>query len=120
MKRTTPVLSDEEAQAYAAPFPDITYKAGVRRFPQIVMTNQSMEGVNISKRSLEYLKYRWNGESFMAIGMQDPVLGPKVMEVLRTNIRGCPDPMQIVDGGHFVQEWGEKIAQTALAHWGLV
>ena len=120
MKRTTPVLSNEEAQAYAAPFPDITYKAGVRRFPQIVMTDQSMEGVNISKNSLDYLKNRWNGESFMAIGMQDPVLGPKVMEILRTNIKGCPNPMQIVDGGHFVQEWGEKIAQTALAHWGLV
>ena len=120
MKRTTPILSNEEAQAYAAPFPDITYKAGVRRFPQIVMTDQSMEGVNISKRSLKYLKDRWNGESFMAIGMQDPVLGPKVMEILRTNIKGCPNPMQIVDGGHFVQEWGEKIAQTALAHWGIV
>ena len=119
MKRTTPIISAEEAQASAAPFPDIRYKAGVRRFPQIVMTEPSMEGVNTSKKSLKYLKEDWCGESFMAIGMKDPVLGPKIMEVLRRNIKGCPNPMEIAEGGHFVQEWGEKIAKTALSHWGL-
>ena len=33
MKRATPILSDAEAAAYAAPFPDQSYKGGVRRFP---------------------------------------------------------------------------------------
>ena len=33
MRRTTPVLSEAEAEAYSAPFPDARYKAGVRRFP---------------------------------------------------------------------------------------
>lgn len=119
MKRTTPMLSDAEAQAYAAPFPDVTYKAGVRRFPQIVMTEPSMEGVNVSKKSIQYLQDEWCGESFMAIGMKDPVLGPKVMEFLRTKIKGCPNAMEIADGGHFVQEWGGKVAQAALNHWGM-
>ena len=36
MKRASPILSDAEANAYAAPFPDETYKAGVRRFPELV------------------------------------------------------------------------------------
>ena len=26
-----------------------------------------------------------------------------------------PDPMNISEAGHFVQEWGEKIARSALA-----
>jgi hypothetical protein len=52
--------------------------------------------------------------SFMAIGMQDPVLGPPVMRELRTHIRGCPEPLEIAEGGHFVQEHGEVIAQRAL------
>jgi pimeloyl-ACP methyl ester carboxylesterase len=36
LKRGTPVLSDAEAAAYDAPYPDVTYKGGVRRFPQLV------------------------------------------------------------------------------------
>ena len=36
LKRAAPSLSDEEAAAYDAPFPDRRYKAGVRRFPEIV------------------------------------------------------------------------------------
>ena len=36
MKRAVPGLSDQEAAAYGAPFPDAASKAGVRRFPQLV------------------------------------------------------------------------------------
>ncbi len=36
LKLTCPHLSEEECAAYAAPFPDIKFKAGVRRFPEIV------------------------------------------------------------------------------------
>ena len=47
--------------------------------------------------------------------MQDPVLGPPAMRYLRKQIRGCPPPIEIADGGHFLQEWGEPIARAALA-----
>ena len=50
----------------------------------------------------------------MAIGAADPVLGVEPMQGLRKLIRGCPEPMIIEDGGHFVQEWGEEIARAAL------
>jgi len=50
----------------------------------------------------------------MAIGMQDPVLGPPVMMGLRKYINGCPEPFEIADAGHFVQEWGGVVAQKAL------
>ncbi len=118
MKRGTPILNDAEANAYAAPFPDITYKAGVRRFPELVMTDPDMEGVETSKRAAAWWSNEWTGESFMAIGAQDPVLGPGQMSALRKLIRGCPEPMMIEDGGHFVQEWGEPIARAALKRWG--
>ena len=38
---------------------------------------------------------------------QDPVLGPPVMRGLQQLIRGCPEPLVIEQGGHFVQEHGE-------------
>ncbi len=128
MKRASPILSDAEASAYAAPFPDRTYKAGVRRFPELVMlkesresdlTTESREGVEISLQARRFWSRDWRGDTFMAVGMKDPVLGPPVMEALRDMIHRCPEPMQIPEAGHFVQEWGEEIASAALAAFKL-
>ena len=44
MQRTCPNLTLPEAQAYEAPFPDASYKAGARRFPEMVMTAPDMGG----------------------------------------------------------------------------
>ena len=115
MKRGTSVLTDEEAGAYAAPFPDVSYKAGVRRFPDLVMVEAGMEGTDISKRAANWWANEWTGQSFMAVGMADPVLGGPVMDSLRASIKGCPEPMRIEEAGHFVQEWGEAVAEAALA-----
>jgi pimeloyl-ACP methyl ester carboxylesterase len=114
MKRATPILSAEEAAAYDAPFPDARYKAGVRRFPELVMTAPDMEGVDISLRAAQWWRDSWTGQTFMAVGMTDPVLGPNVMADLRRTIRGCPEPMEVADAGHFVQEWGGPIAEEAV------
>ena len=56
----------------------------------------------------------------MAIGMQDPVLGPPVMHGLRKIIRNCPEPMEVDEAGHFVQEWGAPIADAALETFGVL
>lgn len=119
MRRGTPVLNDAEQAAYSAPFPSIDYKAGVRRFPQLVPVDPSMEGVDQGVASATFLRDAWTGQSFMAIGLADPVLGEPVMRALRDNIRNCPEPMLITDGGHFLQEWGEPIARAAIEAFGL-
>jgi hypothetical protein len=41
------------------------------------------------------------------------------MMELRKNIKGCPQPLEISEAGHFVQEWGEGLAQKALEVFGL-
>jgi pimeloyl-ACP methyl ester carboxylesterase len=112
-------LSPYDAAAYDAPFPDERYKAGVRRFPQLVPVEPGMEGAEHGQRARRFLANDWRGESFMAIGLRDPVLGKPVMEDLRATIRGCPPPLEIPAAGHFVQEWGEPIARAALAAFGL-
>lgn len=118
MKRSTPHLTAAEVAAYDAPFPDITYKAGARRFPELVMVEPHMEGVDVSLRAAQWWSQSWTGQTFMAVGMQDPVLGPAVMAELRGIIRGCPAPFEVPDGGHFVQEWGDDIAREALKAFG--
>jgi len=117
--RTVPHLTEAEIAAYDAPFPGPEFKAGVRRFPAIVPTDPSMDGVKVSRRAVRWWAEESPGRSFMAIGMQDPVLGPAVMERVHGFIRGCPEPMRVEEAGHFVQEWGEPVARAALASWGM-
>jgi pimeloyl-ACP methyl ester carboxylesterase len=128
MKRATPILTEAEMAAYDAPFPDQRYKGGVRRFPELVMLKEqgaadltplSKDGVETSRRARQFWSEQWTGDSFMAIGCQDPVLGPPAMHFLRGLIKGCPPPMEVAEAGHFVQEWGGPIAEAALTRFGL-
>ena len=118
MKRSCTNLTEAECMAYDAPFPDAGYKAGVRRFPNLVPDHRDAPGADISRKARNWLQHKWSGQCSMAIGMQDPVLGPPVMHELRKNIQGCPEPYEIHEGGHFVQEWGIEIARNALETFG--
>lgn len=114
MKRAVPHLSEVEVVAYEAPFPDVNYKAGAKAFPDLVAIEPSMPGAEEGAAAERFWSTQWDGQSFMAIGAADPVLGLPVMEPLRHIIRGCPPPMIIAEAGHFTQEWGEPIARAAL------
>jgi pimeloyl-ACP methyl ester carboxylesterase len=118
MQRSVPGLTAAEAAAYDAPFPDRRYRAGVRRFPALVPVTPDMEGVAESLRAAEFFRERWDGQTFMAVGMQDPVLGPPVMQALAKTIRGCPAPLELPHAGHFVQEHGREVAEAALRAFG--
>jgi len=107
--RACPHLSAAEAGAYDAPFPDGRYKAGVRRFPPMVPEKYDDPGAAISRKARDWLGNSWRGETFMAVGAKDPVLGVTVMNQLRSWIRGCPAPVVIQHGGHFLQEWGDEV-----------
>jgi haloalkane dehalogenase len=119
MKRAAPSLSEAEAAAYAAPFPDARYKSGVRRFPNLVPDRPDAGGAALSRRAREFWSKDWAGRSFMAIGMQDPVLGPPAMRALRQTIRNCPPPLELADAGHFVQEAGAVIVEKAMASFSV-
>jgi pimeloyl-ACP methyl ester carboxylesterase len=117
MQRTCPHLTPAEANAYDAPYPDLASKAGARAFPNLVPDRPDAPGAAISRKARDWWMNSWNGESFMAIGAKDPVLGPPVMNALRKLIRNCPEPFIHAEGGHFLQEWGEDIAREALQRW---
>lgn len=117
-RRSVAGLSDAEVAAYDAPFPDARYKAALRAFPNLVPDGDDAPGAALSREALGWFKTQWRGDSFMAIGVQDPVMGMPSMLSLRAAIPGCPEPLRVVDGGHFVQEQGERIALAALAQWG--
>jgi haloalkane dehalogenase len=115
--RACPHLSAAEAAAYEAPYPDTASKAGVRRFPNLVPDRPDAPGAATSRMARDWWQNGWKGESFMAIGAKDPVLGIPVMNELRKTIRNCPEPYIHAQGGHFLQEWGEDVAMEALKRW---
>lgn len=116
LQRAVPGLSDAEAAAYDAPFPDVSYKAGVRAFPKLVMTEPDMPGVEVS-RAAEGFWAGWNGPSFLAAGAQDPTLGVPAMQKLRRTVRGAPEVLVLPEAGHFIQEHGEVVARAALEYF---
>ena len=78
---------------------------------------ENSDGAAISRLAREFWRDRWNGQTMMAIGCKDPVLGEPVMHKLQQLIRGCPPPLLIDQAGHFVQERGEPIAQAAVKYF---
>lgn len=118
-RRNAPGITEDEVRAYEAPFPDQAYKAGVRKFPSLVATRVDFPGVETSLKAIPFWSERWQGETFMAVGMLDEMLGPSVMTQMQAMIKGCPAPMELPGAGHFVQEQGEEVARQALKHFGL-
>jgi tRNA(adenine34) deaminase len=115
--RGNPHMSAEECAAYSAPFPDRGHRAALRAFPPMVPDRIDADGAAISREARDFWRTQWKGRTMMAIGAQDPVLGVPVMEALRKDIRGCPEPMVLPQAGHFVQEHGEEIARAAVGYF---
>lgn len=115
--RGNPHLTPEECAAYDAPFPDAGHRAALRAFPPMVPARPDADGAAVSRAARDFLATRWRGRTLMAVGAQDPVLGTGVMEALRAQIRGCPEPIVLPQAGHFVQEHGEAIARRAVGYF---
>lgn len=114
LARGNPQLSAAECAAYRAPFPDAGHRAATRAFPRLVPEQPDDDGAATSRAARAFWRDHWQGRSLMAVGVQDPVLGWPVMEQLRADIRNCPEPIRVEQGGHFVPEQGAAIAEQAV------
>lgn len=112
--RGNPHLGAPECAAYMAPYPDSGHRAALRAFAPMVPEFMDSDGAAVSRAAVDFWRTQWSGQTFMAVGVQDPVLGPPVMAVLQQTVRGCPPPMLLEQAGHFVQEHGGPIAQAAV------
>ena len=112
--RGNPQMSTAECAAYNAPFPDRGHRAATRAFPAMVPESGDSDGADISRNARRFWQSHWTGQTLMAIGMQDPVLGLPVMRELQAHIQGCGEPLLLENAGHFVQEKGEPVARHAV------
>ena len=110
-------MSDAETQAYNSPFKDRGHRTALHAFPPMVPEFENSPGAETSRQALLFWRDQWQGQTMMAIGLQDPVLGEPVMRELQQNIKGCPDPILLPQAGHFVQEHGQFIAESAVQYF---
>jgi haloalkane dehalogenase len=108
---TVSELSAETVDAYNAPFPDKTYKAGAHKFPLLVPISTDMEAAAYTGPAKKALA-EWTKPALVMFSDKDPVTGggDKAFRRLIPSATNEPEII-ITDGGHFLQEdKGEDIA----------
>lgn len=114
MTRAEKELSPAECAAYTAPFPEAGFRAATRAFPKLVPDHPDAPGAALSRAAAAFWSTQWTGRSLMAVGQQDPVLGPAIMQALQAQIRGKVEVLTLSNAGHFVPEQGAPVAEQAL------
>ncbi|GAA0853043.1 haloalkane dehalogenase [Aliiglaciecola litoralis] len=101
---TTTELSEQVINAYNAPFPDESYKAGARVFPLLVPASPQDPASVPNQQAWQKLK-QWRKPFLTAFSDSDPVTagGDKIFQKL---IPGCQGQQHttIKNAGHFLQE----------------
>jgi haloalkane dehalogenase len=115
MKEASQNLSDEEAAAYGAPFPDARYKAALPGFAGLVPIEPNADGALLARRARAWMRTTWSGPSFLAVGLGTPLLAVPPMEYLRSVIGEGPEVVVYPEAGFFLPEWGDEVARAALA-----
>jgi haloalkane dehalogenase len=97
-------LSADERAAYDAPFPDVSYMAGVRRFPSLIPLLQDEPEVAENKAAWEVLA-QFDKPFMCAFADSDPVTAGGDAPFLK-RVPGCEgvEHRTIANAGHFVQQ----------------
>lgn len=102
--------------AYEAPFPEETYKAGARIFPQLVPTKPDDPAAPANRAAWEALR-RWDKPFLTAFSDRDPITARGDLFFRRAipGAKGQPHTT-IENAGHFLQEdQGERLAEVVEA-----
>lgn len=115
MRRSLADPSDEVIAGYEAPFPDVSFKAGVLRFPQIVPTSPDQAGAAAMRR-VEAALAVWDLPALVLFSTGDPIFSVVVGRRFASTLPGA-GPLETIDGaGHFLQEdRGEEVGERLVA-----
>ena len=112
---TTTTLTQQVIDAYNAPYPDESYKAGARVFPLLVPVTPDNPASEANREAWKVLK-QWQKPFITAFSDSDPVTAG-VDKIFHKLIPGCKgqNHVTIENGGHFLQEdQGDMLAQVVI------
>lgn len=102
-------LTDDEAAAYAAPFPSKEYQTAALVFPRLVPIRPDHPGAYDNRVAIERLK-TLDLPVLLPWGAEDAITAPSE-PFLRSIFQNVAPPLTIVGAGHFIQEdAGEEVA----------
>jgi haloalkane dehalogenase len=100
---------------YDAPFPDKTYQAGARAFPQLVPTSPDDPAISANRAAWDALG-RWEKPFLAIFGQRDPILGRADRPLIKHIPGAAGQPHARIRASHFIQEdSGAELAQRVLA-----
>ena len=99
---------------YDAPFPDKSFQAGARAFPQLVPTEPDDPAIPANRAAWDALG-RWDKPFLCVFGARDPILG-RADKPLIAHVPGAAgQPHARINGSHFIQEdCGPELAERII------
>jgi haloalkane dehalogenase len=116
---TVTELSDAELAAYDAPFPDESYKAGARIFPQLVPITPDDPAAPANREA--WLRLTQINVPFLTLFSDKDPITKGAEKFLQAKIPGAKgQPHQILaNGGHFLQEdCNEELVEALVSFFG--
>ncbi|AOW91620.1 haloalkane dehalogenase [Rhodococcus sp. WMMA185] len=113
----TEPLTEEEIAAYEAPFPDSSYKAGARAFPDLIP--QDEDNVATPDNRAAWVGLAKFDKPFLCLfSDKDPITAGGERALIHKIDGAAGQPHQTVEGGgHFVQEDRGDVLAEALIAW---
>lgn len=103
-------LTDAEAAAYQAPFPNVESQMAARVFPRLVPIRRDHPGAYENRLAIERLRTLVDLPVLLPWADSDPITASGEAQ-LRSIFRNCADPLPVRGAGHFIQEdAGEEVA----------
>jgi haloalkane dehalogenase len=100
---------------YDAPFPNKTYQAGARAFPQLVPTSHDDPATWANRAAWDTLG-RWEKPFLAIFGARDPILGQADRPLIKHIPGAAGQPHARINASHFIQEdSGPELAERVLS-----
>lgn len=107
-------LSDEEIDAYRAPFPADEYKAGTRQFPVLVPARPD-DPASEDNRNAWRILMKWDKPVLLCFSDADPIMAGAEQPFLKLVPGTKGQPHMTLHGRHFIQEEdGPRWAQAVI------
>ena len=109
-------MPQEVQAAYDAPFPDASYKAGPRAFPDLIPQTEDNPATPANQAAWKVLS-TWDKPFLCAFSDQDPITGGGERMLIGKIPGAAGQPHTTIEGGgHFLQEdRGEQLARVVAA-----
>ncbi|MEJ8566730.1 haloalkane dehalogenase [Elongatibacter sediminis] len=109
-------LSDAEKEAYRAPFPDDSYKAGARQFPMLVPVTPDDPAAADQRRAWQVLT-RLETPMLLCFSDADPITGGADAPFRKLVPGAAGQPHCTLAGRHFIQEENGPAWARAVIDW---